>query len=90
MKNNKVTFCEGTPAEAWKMFLLMLEVLESLTKLFNIIRSKREFPREWNSALIQPICKGNGSQSLGTIEGFHYYQFWGNIEYIQEYNRLTS
>jgi hypothetical protein len=60
MKVNKATICDGIPAVAWKMLLTNVEVTEILTKLFNIIRSKREFPKEWKTALIQPICTGNG------------------------------
>jgi hypothetical protein len=33
-----------------------------LTKLFNMISSKRDFPKEWKTAQIQPICKGKGNQ----------------------------
>jgi hypothetical protein len=56
-----------------------------LTKLFNIIRSKREFKKEGKTALIQPIHRRKGSQSLGTTEEFHYYQFWGKI-----YSEITA
>jgi hypothetical protein len=51
MKNNKATGCDGIPAEARKI----------LTKLFNMISSKRDFPKECKTAQIQPICKGKGN-----------------------------
>lgn len=82
MKNNKAAGCNGIPAEAWKMLVTNTEGTEILTELFNMIRSKRNFPKEWKTALIQPIEKGKKSQSQGTIVGFHYYQVWRNC--IQE------
>jgi hypothetical protein len=45
MKNNKATGYDGIPAEAWMMFTKD-EGTEILTKLFNVIRNRREFPKE--------------------------------------------
>ena len=46
-------------------------------------RGKREFPEEWETALIQPfIRRREVRESLGTIEGFHCYQLWE--KYIQK------
>jgi hypothetical protein len=52
MKNNKATGCDGIPAEAWKMLDTNAEGTEILVKLFTVIRSKREFPKAWQTALI--------------------------------------
>jgi hypothetical protein len=55
------------------MLVANTEGTEILTKLLNMIRSKRNFPKEWKTAFIQPIQKGKRSQSQGTIVGFHDY-----------------
>jgi hypothetical protein len=52
MKNNSATGCDVIPAEAWKMLVTNAEGTEILTKLFSVIRSKREFPKERQTALI--------------------------------------
>jgi hypothetical protein len=60
-KNNRATGCDGITAEAWMMLVTNAEGTEILTKLFAVIRSKREFPKEWQTALIQSIYEGKGS-----------------------------
>jgi hypothetical protein len=83
MKNNKATGCDGICAEAWKMLVTNAVGTEILTKVFNMIRHKREFPKQCKTALIQPIYKVRGShRALGNYTGFHYYQLWQ--KYIQE------
>lgn len=80
MKINEATICDGIPAVAWKMLLTNVEVTEILTKLFNIIRSKREFRKEWKTALIQPICTGNGiRRQPGNYKGISLLPVLGNI-----------
>jgi hypothetical protein len=37
------------------MLVTNAEGIEILTILCNIIRSKREFPKEWKTALIKPV-----------------------------------
>lgn len=46
MKNIKATGYDGICAEAWKMLVTNAEGTEILTKVFNTIRHKREFPKE--------------------------------------------
>jgi hypothetical protein len=46
----------------WKILVTNAEGTEILTKLFTVIKSKREFSKEWQTALIQSIYKGKGSQ----------------------------
>jgi preprotein translocase subunit SecG len=55
MKNNQTGGCNGIPAEAWKMLVTNTEGNEILTKLLNMFRSKRNLPKEWKTALMQPI-----------------------------------
>jgi len=61
-KNNRATGRDGIPAEAWKMLVTNAEGTEILTKLFTVIKSRREFPKEWQTALIQSIYNGKGSR----------------------------
>jgi hypothetical protein len=49
------TGCDSVPAEVWKMLVTNAEGTKILTVLFNVIRSKREFPKEWRTPLIRPI-----------------------------------
>jgi uncharacterized protein (DUF2147 family) len=63
-KNNKATGCDGIPAEAWKMLVTNDEGNEILVKLFNMTRSKTQFPKEWKTALIQLIYKVKGNQRV--------------------------
>jgi hypothetical protein len=44
------------------MLVTNAEGIEILTILCNIIISKREFPEEWKTALIKPVCTGKGNQ----------------------------
>jgi hypothetical protein len=75
MKNNKATGCDGIPTEASKMLITNREGTEMMTKLFNMIKAK-QFPREWKTALIQPIYKRREiSGRLVTMKKFDYYQF---------------
>jgi hypothetical protein len=52
------------------MLAIKDEGIQILTKLFNMIRSKREFPKEWKTTLMQPIymVKGNRKE-LGNYRG---------------------
>jgi hypothetical protein len=47
MKNNKETGCDGIPAEARKTLIIKDEVTEIFTKSSDVIKSKRQFPRDW-------------------------------------------
>jgi len=73
VKNNKATGCDSIPPEAWKTRVTADKEAASLTKLFNTIRDKRLFPREWKRALIQPIYKKGNQRGHGIVDGFHYY-----------------
>ena len=80
MKNNKAAVCNGIPAEAWKMLVTNTEGTDILLKLFNMIRSKWKFTKEWNPALIQPIYKGKGSQrEPGNYRGVSLLPFVGKL-----------
>jgi phosphatidylserine/phosphatidylglycerophosphate/cardiolipin synthase-like enzyme len=46
MKNNKASGCDGLPTEVWKRLIIKDEGILILTKLFNMIRNKRVFPKE--------------------------------------------
>jgi len=61
MNSNKATACGVIRAAAWKMLVTNIEGTEILTKVFNMIRHTREFPKECKTALIQPIYKVQGS-----------------------------
>ena len=80
MKNNRATGCYGITAEAWKMLVINAEGTEILMKLFTVNRSKREFPKEWQTALIQSIDKGNGSQrEPGNYRGISLLPIFGKV-----------
>jgi hypothetical protein len=83
MRSNEATACDGIPAEAWKTLVANAEGTEILMKLFPMIRSKRECPKEWKTASIQPFYKGKGSQrELGSYRGISLFPVMG--KYIQE------
>jgi hypothetical protein len=44
------------------MLLIEDEEAAILTKVFNVIINKSQFPKEWKTALTQPIYKGNGNR----------------------------
>jgi hypothetical protein len=80
IKNNRVTGCDGIPAEAWKILASNAEGTEILIKLFTVIRSKREFPKEWQTELIQSIYKGKGSQrEPGNYRGISLLPVFGKM-----------
>ena len=62
MKNNKALGYDGLLAEVWKRLTNKDKGTQILMQLFNTIRNKRVFPKEWKIALIQPIYKGKGDR----------------------------
>jgi hypothetical protein len=55
-------------------------------QLFNTIRNKRVFKKEWKIALIQPIYKGKGDRKeLGNYRGISLLPVLGKI-----YSRLLA
>lgn len=61
MKNNKAKRCDGITTEASRILVTNDEGTEILTKLFNLIKNKN-FPREQEMVLIQPLYKRNGNR----------------------------
>jgi hypothetical protein len=68
MKNNKALGCGGLPSEVWWRLVIKDEGIQILMKLMNTIRYKRVFLKEYKTALIQPVYKGN-SKELGNYRG---------------------
>jgi hypothetical protein len=61
-KNNKLTGYEGISPKLWKIFCTVRDGIETLTNMFNTIKSEKEFPLDWEISIIYSIYKGKRNQ----------------------------
>jgi hypothetical protein len=100
IRNNKASECDGLPAEVWKRLIIKDGGIQILMQVFNTIRNKIVFPKEWKIALIQPIYKGKGDRKeFGNYRGILLLPVLGKIylgllahrlrDWLMYYNKLT-
>jgi hypothetical protein len=73
MKNNKASGWDGIPIEFWKDLCNGEQGVGILTNMFNKIKSRKQFPLEWKTAIFH--------QEI--IEEFHFYRYV--VKYFREF-----
>jgi hypothetical protein len=60
MKNNKASGCDGFTTEVWHRLVIKDQGIQILTTLFNMIRNKSVFPKEWKHCTYTTNLQGKG------------------------------
>jgi hypothetical protein len=76
MKKNKATGYDGIPVEFQKIFFIREDGIETLTNIFNKIKSSKELRLDWKIAIICAILRGRETErNQETIEESRFYRY---------------